>query len=192
MSFTSIDFLVSIPITAIIIFVIKWIYKKTSTEATPMGCLFGCGIMYWFVLCAVSGYNQRLLNKKEAHLTKVTLVSSREIAKIPNTEFVGADTSYIHKAHVYKNDTGRELVSYMVKYSIDGADSSEPIGTVIKPGKYFYWYDEDDDYRMFETPPSSTTVVYHSRYGRNHKLDFTYLHFLDYADNVEGKVRMIR
>ena len=190
MNFTPIDFLVSIPITALFVFVIKWIYKKTSREATPMGCLLGCCILYWFILCAVSGYNQRRMDQKESHLTKVTLVSSLQIAKIPNTDFTGLDTMYIRKDHVYKNDTDRDLVSYSVKYSTNGVDS-EPIGTVIKPGRYFYWRDEDD-YHMLETPPSTTTIVYHSRYGKNHKLDFTYLHFLDYADNVEGKVRMIR
>ena len=83
----------------------------------------------------------------------------------------------------------RHYLCYSVKYSTNGEDS-EPIGTVIMPGRYFYWRDEDD-YHMFGTPPSTTTVIYHGRYGKNHKLDFKYLHFLDYADNVEGKVRMI-
>ena len=44
--------------------------------------------------------------------------------------------------------------------------------------------DDDKDYHMFTLPPSSTTVVTRSRYGRGHQLDFTYLHFLDYAENV--------
>ena len=191
MNFTPVDFLVSIPLTATIIWFIKRVYKKTSAKPTQIGCLIGWVLCYCFVLGVVSRYHQRKLDQKEAHLTKVTLISSRQIIKIPNTEFTGRDTMYIHESNVYKNDTGRDLVSYDVKYSTNGEDYSEPWGEVIKPGHYFYWYDKDD-YHMFETPPSSITVVYHCRYGRTHKLDFTYLHFLDYADNVEGKVRMYR
>ena len=39
MTFTITDFLISLPITAIIIFAIKLVYKRAGISATPMGCL---------------------------------------------------------------------------------------------------------------------------------------------------------
>ena len=41
MTFTITDFLISLPITAIIIFAIKLVYKREGMSATPMGCLIG-------------------------------------------------------------------------------------------------------------------------------------------------------
>ena len=189
MSFTITDFLLSIPITAVIIFLIKWVYKRVGMSATPMGCLIGCIIMFWLVLSAVGGYSQRKRNQAESHLAQIKLVSSGVIVKIPKSELVGKDTVFRNSNHVYKNDTGRDLVKYMVKYTTNGHDaSSDPIGVLIKPNQYFYWYDDDKDYHMFTLPPLSTTIVTRSKYGKSHQLDFTYLHFLDYADNVKGKV----
>lgn len=62
------------------------------------------------------------------------------------------------------------------------------IGILIRPNQYFYWYDDNKDYHMFTQPPSTTMVFTRSRYGRSHQLDFTYLHFLDYAENVPSYV----
>lgn len=189
MSFTITDFLLSIPITAVIIFLIKWVYKRVGMSATPMGCLIGCIIMFWLVLSAVGGYSQRKRNQAESHLAQIKLVSSGVIVKIPKSELVGKDTVFRNSNHVYKNDTGRDLVKYMVKYTTNGHDaSSDPIGVLIQPNQYFYWYDDDKDYHMFTLPPLSTTIVTRSKYGKSHQSDFTYLHFLDYADNVKGKV----
>ena len=53
MTFTITDFLISLPITAIIIFAIKLVYKRAGISPTPMGCLIGVLIMFWFVLCAL-------------------------------------------------------------------------------------------------------------------------------------------
>ena len=39
MTFTITDFLISLPITAIIIFAIKLEYKRAGISPTPMGCL---------------------------------------------------------------------------------------------------------------------------------------------------------
>ena len=189
MSFTITDFLLSIPITAVIIFLIKWVYKRVGMSATPMGCLIGCIIMFWLVLSAVGGYSQRKRNQAESHLAQIKLVSSGGIVKIPKSELIGKDTVFRNSNHVYKNDTGRDLVMYMVKYTTNGHDtSSDPIGVLIQPNQYFYWYDDDKDYHMFTLPPLSTTIVTRSKYGKSHQSDFTYLHFLDYADNVKGKV----
>lgn len=189
MTFTITDFLISLPITAIIIFAIKLVYKRAGISPTPMGCLIGVLIMFWFVLCAIGGCSERKRTQSESHLAHIKLVTTGAIVKIPKSELVGADTIYREKKHVYKNDTGRDLVEYMVKYTTNGQDADHKIiGLLIRPNQYFYWYDDDKDYHMFTQPPSSTTIVTRSRYGRSHQLDFTYLHFLDYAENVPDYV----
>lgn len=86
MSFTITDFLISIPITAIIIFAIILLYKRAKTFPTPMGCLLGCVIMFWFVLCFVGGCSARRQAKAEAHLAKIKLVSTGEIIKVPKAD----------------------------------------------------------------------------------------------------------
>lgn len=154
-------------------------------SATPMDCLIRCLIIFWLVLCAVGGCSQRKRNQAESHLVHIKLITTGAIVKIPKSELVGADTIYRDKKHVFKNDTGRNLVEYMVKYTTNGQDANhEIIGMLIRPNQYFYWYDDDKDYYKFTQPPSSTMIVTRSRYGRSHQLDFTYLHFLDYAENV--------
>ena len=194
MPLTISDVIISIVITALLLALIKWIYKRTDRHATPMGCLIGVLILFYFVLSTVRGCSAREQAKAESNLTKVKLVSNGEIIKIPNTDFHERDTMYIAKKHVYKNNTGRVLVQYMVRYSKNGAEKEKKIsGTVINPEQYFYWYGDDDkDYRMFETPPASTTIVTYSRYGRGHQRDFTYLHFLDYEDNIPDYVNVIK
>lgn len=189
MTFTITDFLISIPVTAIIIFAIRWVYKKTGMSATPLGCFIGSLVMFWFVLCAVGGCSQRKRNQTESHLINIKLVTTGDVVKIPKSELVGTDTIYREKKHVYKNDTGRDLVEYMVKYTMNGQEVNHNIiGILIRPNQYFYWYDDNKDYHMFTQPPSTTMVVTRSRYGRSHQLDFTYLHFLDYAENVPSYV----
>lgn len=46
MSFSAIDFLISIPVAAAIIGAIVLFYKKTEREATPIGCLVGCIVIF--------------------------------------------------------------------------------------------------------------------------------------------------
>ena len=189
MTFTITDFLISIPVTAIIIFAIRWVYKKAGMSATPLGCFIGSLVMFWFVLCAVGSCSQRKRNQTESHLINIKLVTTGDVVKIPKSELVGTDTIYREKKHVYKNDTGRDLVEYMVKYTMNGQEVNHNIiGILIRPNQYFYWYDDNKDYHMFTQPPSTTMVVTRSRYGRSHQLDFTYLHFLDYAENVPSYV----
>lgn len=189
MTFTITDFLISIPVTAIIIVAIRWVYKKAGMSATPLGCFIGSLVMFWFVLCAVGGCSQRKRNQTESHLINIKLVTTGYVIKIPKSELVGTDTIYREKKHVYKNDTGRDLVEYMVKYTMNGQEVNHNIiGILIRPNQYFYWYDDNKDYHMFTKPPSTTMVVTRSRYGRSHQLDFTYLHFLDYAENVPSYV----
>jgi hypothetical protein len=167
---------------------IGWIYKKKDLHPQRGGCVIAGLILIWFVLCFVSGIRHRKQEKAESNLTKVTLVTSGEIIKIPNKNFVDSDTTFIGRQNVYKNNTGEELVKYSVKYTEYGDDEYiQPIGLLIKPNEFFYWDSKNENNIMFQEPPSSTTVYYH-RYGKSHQLDFTYLTFLDYAKNVEGKV----
>lgn len=77
----------------------------------------------------------------------------------------------------------------MVKSATSGKDATEPIGTIIHPYEYFLWFDEDDSYHMFTTPPFSTTVITRGRYGRRKEIDFAYLHFLDFADKISDDIK---
>lgn len=190
MSFTATDFLISIPISAALIGAIVLFYKKTNRSATPIGCLIGCVILFWFVLSVVGGCSKRKQIKAESNLVKVTLVSSQKTVLISKNKFIGNDTVFLNSKNVYLNDTGKDLVKYNVKYTKNGADNQKPIGLLIKPNEYFYWYDNENSY-MFRLPPSSTTVTYRSSYGKNHQPDFTYLEFLDYADHVVNDVNIV-
>ena len=129
-------------------------------------------------------------SNKKNHFVTVTLVSSRETIKVPKSEFVGNDTVYRYRKGVYKNDTGKDLVKYSVKYTKDGSDTNKPIGLLIKPNEYFYWNDNENSF-MFRLPPNSTSVTYKSSYGKSHQLDYTYLEFLDYADHVANDVNIV-
>ena len=97
MTFTITDFLISLPITAIIIFAIKLVYKRAGISATPMGCLIGCLIMFWVVLCSIRGCSERKRTQSESHLAHIKLVTTGAIVKIPKSELVGADTMYREK-----------------------------------------------------------------------------------------------
>ena len=97
MTFTITDFLISLPITAIIIFAIKLVYKRAGISPTPMGCLIGCLIMFWVVLCAIGGCSERKRTQSESHLAHIKLVTTGAIVKIPKSELVGADTMYREK-----------------------------------------------------------------------------------------------
>ncbi|MDY5926348.1 MAG: hypothetical protein SPJ48_10900 [Hallella sp.] len=97
MTFTITDFLISLPITAIIIFAIKLVYKRAGISATPMGCLIGCLIMFWFVLCAIGGCSERKRIQSDSHLAHIKLLTTGAIVKIPKSELVGADTMYREK-----------------------------------------------------------------------------------------------
>ena len=190
MTFTITDFLISIPIAAALIGAIVLFYKKTDRSTTPMGCFIGCVILFWFVLCFVGGVSKRKQAKAESHFVKVTLVSNRETIKVPKSEFVGNDTVYRNRDGVYKNDTGKELVKYSVKYTKNGNEGNTPIGLLIKPNEYFLWREDENSY-MFQLPPKTTSVTYRSSYGKSNKLDFTYLEFLDYADRVANDVNIV-
>lgn len=190
MAFTATDFLISIPIAAALIGGIKLFYKKTNRSTTPMGCFVGCVVLFWFVLCFVGGVSKRKQERAESHLVKVTLVSSRKIIKVPKCDFIGNDTVYRNRDGVYKNDTGKDLVKYSVKYTKNGYEDHVPIGLLIKPNEYFLWNEDGNSY-MFQLPPQSTSVTYRSSYGKSNKLDFTYLEFLDYADRVANDVNIV-
>lgn len=190
MSFSAIDFLISIPVAAAIIGAIVLFYKKTEREATPIGCLVGCIVIFWLVLCCISGISKREQAKEDINLVEVRYIASGKIVKIPKGEFVGNDTIYRETRCVYKNDTGEDLVKYSVKYTKDGFDTHKPIGLLIRPGDYFLWNNNKNS-RMFQSPPNSTSVYYKSSYGKNNQLDYTYLDFLDYADAVANDVDIV-
>lgn len=190
MSFSAIDFLISIPFAAVIICAIVLFYKKTDREASPIGCFIGCVIIFWLVLCCVGGISKRSQEKKDINFVEVKYISSGKVVKVPKNDFKEGDTIYRKHKCIYKNDTERDLVKYSVKYTKDGNDTNKPIGLLIRPGDYFLW-NNSENCRMFQLPPNSTNVYYRSSYGKNHKLDYTYLEFLDYADQVADMVEIV-
>lgn len=190
MPFSAIDFLISIPLAAVIICAIVLFYKRTDRKASPIGCFIGSIVIFWLVLCCVVGISKRSQEKKDINFTEVTYISSGKAVKVPKNDFKGNDTIFWNHKCVYKNDTGRDLVKYSVKYTKDGHDTHKPIGLLIKPGDFFFW-NNDENSRMFQLPPSSTSVYYKSSYGKSHKLDYTYLEFLDYSDRVTEIVEIV-
>lgn len=190
MSFSAIDFLISIPCAAAIICAIVLYYKKTDREASSIGCFIGSVVIFWLVLCCVGGISKRSQEKKDLNYVEVKYISSGKVVKVQKNDFKEGDTIYRKHKCVYNNDTGRDLVKYSVKYTKDGNDTHKPIGLLIRSGDYFLWNNSENS-RMFQLPPSSTSVYYRSSYGKNHKLDYTYLDFLDYADRVADIVEII-
>lgn len=148
----------------------------------------GCGIslivlvLLLFFLC-IRVFINKTINE---NTTCVNVISSdRSISKIRLNDsiFSGRDTSFIGSSYVYQNQTGRDLVNYMVGYSSSDKNSFISVGKIIHSGEYFLWFDNDESFKMFCPPPSSTTIV-----TRRTKIEFTYLHFLDYAENVPDYV----
>lgn len=164
---------------------------KENSLSNNWGCLIGILILIYLVFCGIKGCSTRSENKNTTLVNVISIDGNVSQKRINDTTFVGRDTMYIGSANVYQNGTGKDLVSYMVKYTISGENTDNPIGTIIHPNEYFLWFGEDDSYRMFSTPPSSTTIITHSRYGRSHKQEFTYLHFLDFVENVIDEVIVV-
>lgn len=192
MSNITIHFILSILIASVFLGGLLYFFKKKNIPYTPLGCAtlslftFICIILYF--IGKTNRLNEQIIKQKEADLVKVTLVSTGEIIKIPKDSLQGADTNFINKNNVYKNDTGKELVDYTVRYSKKNYNTDVPIGTLIKPNALFYWYNEKD-YYMFQSPPNSVTFTVSNR--NKNKIEFYYLHFLDYADKVKKDVRII-
>ena len=160
---------------------------ESDKQFKPSGCsiVIIVFVAFW-ALCSIFGMLER---NKNAGKTAVKIIGEYgNVTKewMYDSLFTGDNKKFIGEKHVYLNKTGKKLVKYMVKYSTSGSDNSKPIGSIIAPNEFFFWYDDFDDYYMFQTPPSSTTVVTH---GHSRKLDFIYLTFLDYLENVGNSVR---
>ena len=176
-----------------------WIRRKQrKTEPSAIGCFF---IFFFFIiLFPASWIRDSYLSKEKSqikendhivdnHSTDVTLLKSQRVISVDDSDLVGSDTIYRQMSYVYKNDTGKDLVIYMIKYTKSGySDSSSPVtGHLVKPNGYFLWRNDEHNY-MFQTPPQSITIVRHGRSSASNELDFTYCTFLDYAENVSNRV----
>ena len=165
---------------------------KEPEEQGGCGCFFSLGLILWLI--SISIYNninskdieEETDNKPQSTLVHYIYSNGKTVDKlIDNSLLLDLDTIYRgHKKYVYYNSTGRNLVKYQVKYTKSGYSDREVTGTLVNPGCYFFWIDDAGDTRMFQTPPASTTVTYHSSYGKNHQLDYTYIFFLDYLENI--------
>lgn len=111
--------------------------------------------------------------------------------RIKDTAFIGKDTIYIGSQNVYQNRTGKDLVSYMINIHLLLKKYRKSIGTIIHPNEYFLWFGEDDNYHMFTQPPHSTMIITRSRYGHGKNINFTYLHFLDFVDNISDDIKVL-
>lgn len=155
------------------------------------GCWIGAIILIYFIFCGIKGCTTRTNNIGTTYVNVIDSNGNVSQIRLNDSVFVGKDTIYIGSQNVYQNKTGKDLVDYMVKYTSSGNNPDKPIGTIIHHNEYFLWFGEDDSYRMFTSPPHSTTITTHSRYGRSHKQDFTYLHFLDFVENVSDEVIVV-
>lgn len=162
--------------------------KKKGHEG--VGCLTFIAI---FIPVFCIGQIKSCYDKKHPkEYTEVTLVSSGKTIKIENKDFVDRDTIYIHNRSVYKNDTGKDLIKYVVKYPRD--TSKIIVGDVIHNGEYFFWYDkkdnfiDEDDYRMFVKPPEFEEIKRH-RYIHSHQrrmqkqISSRHIEFINYLDD---------
>ena len=176
---------------------VLWV-KSKHRKAEPS--TIGCSLIFFFfiILFPASWIRDSYLVKEKSqkkdnqpiksYTTSVMLLKSGKTINVDNSDLIGADTIYRQSSHVYKNDTGKDLVIYMIKYTKSGySDFDRPIGQLIKPNGYFLWLNGEHNY-MFQTPPQSITIVRHGRSSKSNELDFTYCTFLDYAENVSNIV----
>ncbi len=181
-------------LTTILVLWVKSKHRKAEPSA------IGCSLIFFFfiLLFPASWIRDSYLVKEKSqkkdnqpiksYTTSVMLLKSGKTINVDNSDLIGADTIYRQSSHVYKNDTGKDLVIYMIKYTKSGySDSDRPIGQLIKPNGYFLWLNGEHNY-MFQTPPQSITIVRHGRSSKSNELDFTYCTFLDYAENVSNIV----
>lgn len=168
---------------------------KTNGSSNNWGCWIGVLILIFFIFSGVKGCITRSNNKGTTCVNVID--SNRNVSqiRIKDNVFIGKDTIYIGSQNVYQNRTGKDLVIYMVKYtsSEEDTDSEEDteksIETIIHPNEYFLWFREDNNYHMFTQPPHSTTVITRGRYGYGKNINFTYIHFLDFADNISDDIK---
>lgn len=193
----NLSLIISIVITTIVVILVLISMKLNDidTKIKSVGEVFGCFFWIAILLGVVSSIvgcfiDEPQSQQEEIDYTKVVLVSSGQTIKIPNKDFKDRDTIHIKSNYTYKNDTGKDLVQYSVKYTKYGcySDNEKPIGWLIKPNEYFIWFNDDDDYRMFCTPPQSVSIVVR---GSSRQRDSHNLYFIDYADNVKGNVEII-
>ena len=112
----------------------------------------------------------------------------KQIYEVSAEEFKGKDTVFYYEYWVFKNETGKSLTEYLVKYDSDGMSSIEILKT-ITPNQFF----KSNVSIPFQKPPKhvdfSTTKVHfnnwksRSRWG-NKKETTKSLLFLDYTDYV--------
>lgn len=164
----------------------------TSNESQNFASyLIGGIIIAIFLFSGIKGITRRFENKD---LTTVHVISTNGnvfVEEISNDNFADNEKRYIGSKNVYRNGTGRNLVHYMVKYTINGKNADKPIGIIIHPDDYFLWFEEDDSYHMFTSPPMSTTIIRRGHNINSRKLDFTYLHFIDYHENISSEVTVV-
>lgn len=121
--------------------------------------------------------------------TYYTYFISGKVDSVKNSDLVDENKDYIGHIGLIKNDTGRELIRYVVTYNRYGIDRSYPIkGKLIKPNGYM-----DLVARKFTTiPPTKIPfpdITTYTRSGqtRAKKMQLTE-HYVDYAENVRNMV----
>jgi len=181
---------ISAVVALIIALILKKIFEKRYYVEMNSNAFFGCFVLAFVVVSCIAVSATSESDNKDS--VSVYFVSERKFKNVPKTEFVGSNAQlceYSRFHEVYYNDTGRDLVEYSVKYiktnGIVGTGTDLPTGHIIKPNTYF-WIVGLREENMFCKPPDATTITYR----KNARVsDYTYLKFLDYADNVRGEVK---
>ncbi len=165
---------------------------KGNGSSNNWGCWISVLILIYFVICGIKGCITRSNNKGTTCVNVIDSNKNVSQIRIKDTAFIGKDTIYIGSQNVYQNRTGKDLVSYMIKYTSSSEKNTEKsIGAIIHPNEYFLWFGEDDNYHMFTQPPHSTMIITRSRYGHGKNINFTYLHFLDFVDNISDDIKVL-
>ena len=90
---------------------------KGNGSSNNWGCWISVLILIYFVICGIKGCITRSNNKGTTCVNVIDSNKNVSQIRIKDTAFIGKDTIYIGSQNVYQNRTGKDLVSYMIKYT---------------------------------------------------------------------------
>lgn len=173
----------SVPITAVIVFLIFLINRYTESDVESRDVLIAI-LTLFTITCLIT--HGRVSKHELADKTLVHFLYSswsQEEEYLNNTEIPETFSKYRGRNDVFVNKTNKTLVIYNVGYSTSRYDSDKQIQYVAKiilPEEFFFW-SRDKYNKMFEIPPRSQVI---SVSRRNHNTSYTFT-YLDYLENKD-------